>query len=151
MYAAGGGRSKASCLKAAERDCGSRRSYGACAFCWSDRTQDKGRGVATFNGRHHGCGPLPSQSGRTGSQTRRFTRASNPAQGLAIREDQGPGARRLLVASRCDKPGAGFQGRHTPLVMGSRGERSLLLVVVQRRSARSGWVSGGAGTLLLNG
>ena len=75
-----------------------------------------------------------------------FIRASNPASGLAFREDQGPGARRLLVASRCDEPGAGFQGRQTPLVMGSRGERSLSLVVVQRRSAWSGWVSGGAGT-----
>lgn len=70
----------------------------------------------------------------------------NPARGLAFREDQGPGARRLLVVSRCDQPGAGFQGRHTPSVTGSRGERSLLLVVVQRRSVWSGWVSGGAGT-----
>lgn len=52
---------------------------------------------------------------------RRWNVASNPAPGLAVREDQGPGARRPLVASRCDKPGAGFQGRHTPLVDGVRG------------------------------
>ena len=98
-------------------------------------------------GRHRGCGPYRLHGpGECGSPGRRFMRASNSARGLAVWEDQGPGARRLLVASRCDQPGAGFQGRHALWSMGSRGERSLLLVVVQRRSARSGWVSGGAGT-----
>jgi len=56
---------------------------------------------------------------------RRANALSNPARGLGFRQDHGPGARRPLVASRRDKLGAGFQRRQTPLVMGSRGERSL--------------------------
>lgn len=48
------------------------------------------------------------------------------------------------------RPGAinlvqGSKGGRRLWSMGSRGERSLLLVVVQRRSAWPGWVSGGAG------
>lgn len=90
-------------------------------------------------GRHCGCGPYrflgPVECGRRANSL-------NASQlGARVEPTAGSGsrARRLLIASRCDWPGAGFHGRHTPLVMGSRGERSLLLVVVQRRSAWSGW------------
>lgn len=47
--------------------------------------------------------------------------AYRPGAGEGLRQDQGPGARRFLVASKCDELGAGFQGRQTPLVDGVQG------------------------------
>ena len=99
-------------------------------------------------GRHRGCGPYRLHGpGECGSQA--ALSQTRIQSGARIGLPGGSGSRGSKAHG--PRPGAmnlvqGSKGGRRLWSMGSRGERSLLLVVVQRRSVWSGRVSGGAGT-----